>query len=60
MNIGFLNVQGICSREMTKFAEIKLMMTSEENKNLSILSLCETKLKDNNPTNAFSQEYHGT
>ena len=53
MNIGFLNIQGICSRDMTKFLEIDLMMTSEENKNLSILSLCETKLKDNKPTSAF-------
>ena len=54
MNIGFLNVQGLCSRDMTKFSEIELMMTSERNKNLSILSLCETKLKDNKLTNVFS------
>ena len=26
-NIGFLNVQGLCSREMSKFAEIEVMMT---------------------------------
>ena len=59
MNIRFLNVQGICSREMTKFAEIELMMTAEENKNLSFLSLCETKLNDNKPTNAFQVNgYH--
>ena len=53
MNIGFLNVQGLCSTDMTKFSEIELMMTSERNKNLSILSLCETKLKDNKLTNVF-------
>ena len=37
MNIGYLNIQGICSRDMTKFSEIEieLMMTSEENKNLN-------------------------
>ena len=46
MNIGVLNVQGLCSRDMTKNLEIELMMTSEENANVSILSLCETKLKD--------------
>ena len=33
INIGFLNVQGIFKRDMTKFAEIQLMMTSKENKN---------------------------
>ena len=53
MNIGFLNVQGLCSRDMAKFSEIELMMTSERNKNLTILSLCETKLKDNKLTNFF-------
>ena len=53
MNIGFLNVQGLCSRDMTKFSEIELMMTSERNKTLSILSLCETKLKDNKLTSVF-------
>ena len=35
MNIGFLNVQGLCSRDMTKFSEIELMMTSERNKILA-------------------------
>ena len=40
-------------RDMTKFSEIELMLTSDRNKSLSILSLCETKLNDNKPTSAF-------
>ena len=53
MNIGFLNVQGLYSRDMTKFSEKELIMTSKGNKNLSILSLCETELEDNKLTNVF-------
>ena len=41
------------SREMAKFSEIQLMLTSEGNRNLSILSLCETKLEDNKSSNVF-------
>ena len=29
LNIGFLNVQGICGGEMGKFSEINLMLTSK-------------------------------
>ena len=38
---------------MTKFAEIQLMMTSKENKNLHFVSLCETKLKSNKLSSVF-------
>lgn len=54
INIGFLNVQGLRSRNMSKFSEIELMLTSEENKNLHIFSMCETKLKDTNMNDAFT------
>lgn len=53
MNLGFLNVQGLCSRDMTKFSEIQLMLTAENNKNLHIFGMCETKLKSHKPTNVF-------
>ena len=46
INIGFLNVQGLCGKEMSKFAEINLMLYSQENKKLHIFGMCETKLKE--------------
>ncbi|MEW8542134.1 MAG: endonuclease/exonuclease/phosphatase family protein, partial [Candidatus Thiodiazotropha sp.] len=53
INIGFLNVQGLCSRGMTKFSEIELLLTAETNKNIHVFGMCETKLKNHKPTNAF-------
>ena len=53
INIGFLNVQGLCSREMTKFSEIELFLTAEKNKHIHTFGMCETKLKKHKPTSAF-------
>ena len=53
INVGFLNVQGLCSREMTKFSEIELFLAAEKNKNIRIFGMCETKLKNHKPTSAF-------
>ena len=36
MNMGVLNIQGLSS----KFSEIQILLTSEENKNLHIFSMC--------------------
>ena len=38
---------------MSKFSELKLMLTAEENRNLHIFGLNETELKSYKPTNAF-------
>ena len=53
MNIEFLNVQGLCS----KFSEIQVMLTSKQNANLHIFSLCETKLNSSKLSNNF--KVHG-
>ena len=45
INCGHLNIQGICGQNMSKFSELKLMLTAEENRNLHIFGLSETKLK---------------
>ena len=49
MNKGFLNVQGFSS----KFSEIQILLTSEENKNLHIFSICESKLNSSTLSSAF-------
>ena len=49
MTIGFLNVQGFSS----KFSEIQILLTSEENKNLHIFSMCESKLNSRKLSSAF-------
>ena len=48
-----INIQGICGQNMSKYSELKLMLTAEENRNLHIFGLSETKLKSYKPTNAF-------
>ena len=53
INIGFLNIQGICGKEMVKFSEINLMLSSQENKKLHAFAMCETKLKDHKMSGAF-------
>ena len=47
--MGFLNIQGLSS----KFSEIQILLTSEENKNLHIFSMCESKLNNSKLTSAF-------
>ena len=46
INIGHLNVQGICGDRMSKFSEITSKLTSPVNKTLHIFEMSETKLKD--------------
>ena len=53
INIGHLNIQGICGENMSKFSELKLLLTARENCNLHILGLSETKLKDHKSTEVF-------
>ena len=54
INIGFLNVKGICGKEMSKFAEINLMLNSQENKKLHVFGICETKLKEHKMSSSFN------
>ena len=53
INIGQLNIQGICGENMSKFSEIKLLLTARENCNLHISGLSVTKLKDHKSTDGF-------
>ena len=53
MNIGHLNIQGICGEKLGKFSELKVLLTLPENNNLHILGLSETKLKDHKSTDVF-------
>ena len=54
LNFGHLNIQGICGRDMSKFSEIEAILNV--NKNLHILGLSETKLKDHKSTSMFHVE----
>lgn len=53
INIGHLNIQGICGEKLSKFSELKVLLTLPENNNLHILGLSETKLKEHKTTDAF-------
>ena len=58
LNFGHLNIQGICGMDMFKFSEIKAILNI--NKNLHILGLSETKLKDHKITSMFHVEGYQT
>ena len=63
INVGFLNIQGICGicgKEMVKFSEINLMLSSQENKKLHAFTMCETKLKDHKMSGAFKIKWFQT
>ena len=53
LNIGHLNIQGICGENLNKFSELKVLLTLPENDNLHILGLSETKLKSHKTTDIF-------
>ena len=53
INIGHLNIQGICGEKLSKFSELKVLLTLPENDNLHIFGLSETKLKDHKATDVF-------
>ena len=53
LNIGHLNIQGICGENLNKFSEPKVLLTLLENNNLHILGLSETKLKSHKTTDIF-------
>ena len=53
LNIGHLNIQGICGENLNKFSELKVLLTLPENNNLHILGLSETKLKSHKTTDIF-------
>ena len=53
INIGHLNVQGICGENLSKFSELKILLTAPENNDLHIFGLSETKLKDHKLTEVF-------
>ena len=54
LNFGHLNIQGICGKNMCKFAEIKAVLTSPENSSLHIFGISETKLKSHKLSSCFN------
>lgn len=58
LNFGHLNIQGICGRDMSKFSEIKAILNV--NKNLHVLGLSKTKLKDHKTNGTFHVEGYQT
>ena len=53
LNIGHLNIQGICGENLNKFLELKVLLTLLENNHLHILGLSVTKLKSHKTTDIF-------
>ena len=53
INIGNLNVQGICGDKMSKFSEITSLLTAPANSGLHIFGMSETKLKEHKPNDVF-------
>ena len=53
INIGHLNVQGICGDKMAKFSEIKLLLTDPVNSKLHVFGMSETKLKEHKLNEVF-------
>ena len=53
INIGHLNVQVICGENLSKFSELKTLLTAPEKNDLHIFGLSETKLKDHKLTEVF-------
>ncbi|MEW8547727.1 MAG: endonuclease/exonuclease/phosphatase family protein, partial [Candidatus Thiodiazotropha sp.] len=58
LNFGHWNIQGICGKDMSKFSEIKAILTVS--KNIHILGLSETKLKEHKLTSMFNVEGYQT
>ena len=54
LNFGHLNIQGICGKNLCKFAEIKALLTSPENSSLHIFGITETKLKSHKLSSCFN------
>ncbi len=52
-NIGYLNIQGICGTNLSKFEELKCMLTSDKNNQLHVFGISETKLKDHKLSSTF-------
>ena len=53
INIGHLNVQGICGDKMTKFSEITSLLTDPVNSKLHVFGMSETKLKEHKLNEVF-------
>ncbi|MCG8093593.1 MAG: endonuclease/exonuclease/phosphatase family protein [Candidatus Thiodiazotropha endolucinida] len=53
-NFGHLNIQGICGKQMTKFLELKAILTAPENRSLQVFGISESKLKDHKMSRCFN------
>ena len=59
-NFGHINIPGICGKDMTKFSELKLLLSNPLNSTLHVFGISETKLKQHKMTNAFQIEGYQT
>ena len=55
-----IHIQGICGKDMTKFSELKLLLSNPLNSTLHVFGISETKLKQHIITNAFQIEGYQT
>ena len=53
INMGHLNIQGICGEKLVKFSKLQSLLTASENDNVHVFGLSETQLKAHKPTNVF-------
>ena len=59
-NFGHITIHGICGKDMTKFSELKLLLSNPLNSILHVFGISETKLKQHKMTNAFQIEGYQT
>ena len=57
---GHINIQGICGKSMTKFSELKLLLSTPLNSTLHVFGISETKLEKHKMANAFQIEGYQT
>ena len=56
INFGHLNVQGTCGQNMSKFSQLKAILTAPENSALHIFGINESKLKEHKLSKFFKTE----
>ena len=53
LNFGHLNMQGICGQNMSKFSQIKAMLSAPVNQSLHLFGISETKIKQHKRSTFF-------
>ena len=53
INMGHLNISGICCEKLGKVSEIQALLTSPQNNNVHVFEISQVKLKGHKSTNVF-------